>query len=247
MKEMSHQLVSDAKAPKTPPSDCKAASIRSLVVVLACVLLLPGGVVFAQDTNVEISKSRLEELERKEKELDSLKGDLNKTKDENRQLKEQKEQAVKTSPVAPLTRPVVTYTNAPITTLPALQPDSIVESMDVAEYYRADAASADQRFRKKKFLVRGEIVGFEKPLLMRNYRILLKAPDGDIRVICDFLPPEKSNAVFASDHGSKLVAQYGESRVVLAKLGQVVQVKGECHGLSGHEVMIYGWQMSIVQ
>ncbi len=218
-------------------------SSLSLIFAVACVMLLPAGMAFAQDTNVEISKSRLEELERKEKELDRLKGDLNKTKDENRQLKEQKEEAVKTSSVEPLTRPVVTHTNAAIATLPPLQADSVVESMDLAEYYRADAASADQHFRKKKFLVRGEIVGFEKPLLMRNYRILLKVPDRETRVICDFLPPEKSNAVFASDHGSKLVAQYGDNRVVLAKLGQVVQVKGECHGLSGHEVMIYGWQM----
>src|SRR5689334_1070719 len=40
--------------------------------------------------DVSIPKSRLEELERKERELERLKGDLNKTKDENAQLKKEK-------------------------------------------------------------------------------------------------------------------------------------------------------------
>lgn len=216
-------------------------TVLSLVLTSSLALLpAPGR---TQD-NVEIPKSRLEELERKEKELERLKGDLNKTTDENRQLKKQKEEAVKTSSIEPLTKPVVTHTSPPLASLPQIQADSVIESMDLADYYHSDPAAAEQRFRHQKFSVRGEIVGFEKPLFRRNYEILLRTPGGDTRVICDFLPPEKANAVFSADHGSQLVAMYGENRAVLARVGDTVQVKGECHGLSGHNVMIYAWQIS---
>src|SRR5207245_8954244 len=63
---------------------------------------------------------------------------------------------------------------------------------------------------------------------LRNYKILLKTADRDTRVICDFLPPEISNAVFTTDHGSTLVAmtvvheqgKQGEVRMPMAKIGE---------------------------
>lgn len=214
----------------------------SLLLFVAGSLVLPDYQSPAQD-NVQIPKSRLEELERKEKELERLKGDLNQTKNENQQLKQQKEEAVKTSSIEPLTKPVITHTNQPLATLPQLQPDSVIESMDLAGYYQADATAADVRFRRQKFNVRGEIVGFDKPLLKGNYRVLLKTPDAMTRVVCDFLPPEKANAVFPAEHGAQLVALYGNNRVVIAHLGDMVQVQGECRGISGSEIKIYGRQM----
>jgi hypothetical protein len=209
----------------------------------------------AQD-NVTVPKSRLEELERKEKELERLKGDLDKTKDENLQLKKEQEKTAlqpvqappSAAPVAtsPPATPIITYVSPPLESLPAFQPYEIVDSMDLANYYHADTGAADRRFRKQKLSVRGEIVGFEKPLLKRNYRILLKSPMRETKVICDLLPPEKSNAVFTTDHGEELVALFGENRVPIAKVGQTVVVKGECKGRSDSEVMILGWDLKLV-
>ena len=219
-----------------------AQSTGILLFLLVLSLLLPAWQAPAQD-NVQIPKSRLEELERKEKELERLKGDLNQTRNENQQLKQQKEEAVKISSIEPLTKPVITHTNPPLATLPQLQPDSVIESMDLASYYQADAAAADQRFRRQKFNVRGEIIAFDKPLLKGNYRVLLKTPDPKARIVCDFLPPEKANAVFPAEHGRQLVALYGNNRVVIAHLGDTVQVQGECRGMYDGEIRIYGRQM----
>jgi hypothetical protein len=200
----------------------------------------------AQD-DVSIPKSRLEELERKERELERLKGDLNKTKDENAQLKKEKAKVeTKPSGIAVLA-PAVTHASPPSDSLPPLKPQDLVESIDLATYYHANQQSADQRFRHQKLRVRGEIVGFEKPLFLRNYRILLKSPDRDTKIICDLLPPEKANAVFTTDHGAQLVAMSGENRTVLAKVGDIAVVKGECKGLHGDAVMVSCWELALMK
>src|SRR5205823_5722152 len=113
----------------------------------------------AQDS-VTVPKSRLEELERKEKELERLKGEVDKTKKENAPLKQEIQKPV----VAPLSsappEPVTPYVSPGLDSLPAIQPYETVESMDLANYYHADSGAADKRFRKQKLTVRGEIVGF---------------------------------------------------------------------------------------
>ena len=65
-----------------------AAKAITLVCLGIFSLALPAR---SQD-NITIPKSRLQELEEKERELNRLKGDLDKTKDENVQLKKQQEQ-----------------------------------------------------------------------------------------------------------------------------------------------------------
>jgi hypothetical protein len=219
----------------------------NLTPALLCLLLCGANLSATAQDNVTVPKSRLEELERKEKELDRLKGDLDKTKDENVQLKKENEKAAAHPLQAPPAEPVVPYVSPPLETLPALRPDEIVESMDLANYYHADSGAADRRFRKQKLTVRGEIVGFEKPLFKRNYRILLKTPARETKVICDLLPPEKSNAIFTTDHGEQLVALMGETKVPIAKVGQKIVVKGQCKGLNDSEVMILGWDLQVLK
>lgn len=221
-------------------------SHRYSPVLLIGLLLCSALHVFAQD-DVSIPKSRLEELERKERELDRLKGDLNKTKDENVQLKREKAKA-ETKPIAtPAPEAVVTHVSPPIASLPPLKPEEMVESLDLANYYHADIPAADQRFRHQKLRVRGEIVGFEKPLFLRNYRILLKTADRDTKVICDLLPPQNSNAVFTTNHGSQLVALSGENRTLIAKVGDVAVVKGECKGIHSGVVMLSCWELGLMR
>jgi hypothetical protein len=242
--------------------------------------LSPGQTAPAQDS-VTVPKSRLEELERKEKELDRLKAEQEKAKNPKTQPARPDEKAlanpiqapppqiqpspviqpvpvqsppvvqssvqsppIKSAPVeSPPVQPVVSYVSPPMDSLPALQPYDLVESMDLANYYHADVHWADTRFRKQKLSVRGEIVGFEKPFWNRTYRILLKTPTHEAKVICDLLSPEKANAVYTINHGEELVALEGSTQVPIAKTGQRVIVKGECKGLKDSVIMILAWDL----
>jgi hypothetical protein len=220
----------------------------SLSQLLAIGLLL-GGLAQGAETSemVTIPKARLEELEQKERELARLTGQLTKTRNENQQLKKQREEAVKASSVEPLKQPLKSHDSPPLASLAPVDADAVIESMDLANYFQLDKASADQRFRRRKFIVSGDIVAFEKPLARRNYRVLLQVPEGGPRVICDLPPPEKASAVFTVDHGSQIVAAYGEQRVPLAKVGQKAKIKGECHGLSDGTIMIYASELGRVR
>jgi len=221
-----------------------AVRILAFALMVAC-LGFAGNSALAQD-NVTVSKSRLEELERKEKELDRLKGDFNKTQDENVQLKKEQEKAAERPVLPRAPEPVPSYSSPPMESLPAVQPYDQIESMDLANYYHADSSAADHRFRKQKLAVHGEIVGFEKPLWKRSYRIILETPMRETKVICDLLPPEKSTAVFTTNHGEELVAVIAETRVPIARVGQQALIKGECKGLSDSAVLIMAWDLKLI-
>jgi hypothetical protein len=212
--------------------------------MLLCLTGLPGRA-FAADDNVTISKSRLQELEEKERELNRLKGDLVTTNAEKAALKTDQPQAI-SKPAAAVPEPVVTHISPPIASLPALKENEEVDAIDLANHYKSDPPNADARYLKHKFLLRGEIVGFEKPLLKRDYKVLLKTGDRDTRIICNFYPPDEFNAVFISNHGSQLVALKGENRLPLAKVGQIVVLRAECRGWKDSSVLISGGGMKAV-
>lgn len=218
----------------------------SIIVAVFCMIGLPGWPpALAADDNVTIPKSRLQELEEKERELNRLKGDLTATNAENAPLKKAQPQTP-SKPAAPAPEPTATHVSPPIASLSALKENEEVDAMDLANHYRSDPASADARYLKHKFLLRGEIVGFEKPLLKRDYKVLLKTGDRDTRVICNFYPPDEFNAVFISNHGSQLVASKGENRLPLAKVGQIVVLRAECRGWNDSSVLISGGGMKAV-
>jgi hypothetical protein len=189
---------------------------------------------------VTVPKSRLEELERKEKELERLKGSAPSAPSQKSESPIPSVPAASPPVLSPPPEPVVRYSSPALDSLDPLKPYDVVASMDLANYYYADSAAADRRFLKKKIAVRGEIVGFEKPLWKRSYRVLLKTPVRGTRVICDLLPPEKASAVFTTNHGDELM---GETRVHMARVGDTVVVKGECKGYNNSVVMIYAWDI----
>lgn len=226
------------------------------LAMLVLLLSLAGRPLVAQD-NVTIPKSRLEELERKEKELEQLKGesnsnkgDLNNSAKENlpqkpeSETKQESRKTVLPTPATPAAAPVATIVSPPFASLAAFQPYETVESMDLANYYHTDPNGADHRFHKQKLTVRGEIVGFEKPLYKSNYRIVLKTLAGQAKVICDFLPPDNWNAVFTTNHGDELVARAGAGRVPIAKVGQTALIKGECKGRSESAILILARELN---
>ncbi len=203
-----------------------------LLFVLACAAFAR-----AQDT-VTIPKARLEELERKEAELEKLKKDAAplptvanpKPATESRSL---------IAPEQTLPQPNDSAAGSPkketpiIASLPPIEKDQEVSAMDLAAHYRADAAAADRRYRKRTFKVQGEIVGFEKPPLIRNYNILLKTSEPQTRIICDFYPAEKFKAVYTINGGTALVGTLPDSRVPIAQVGDKVVIEGRCKGMSG--------------
>jgi hypothetical protein len=87
-------------------------------------------------------------------------------------------------------------------------------------------------------VIRGEIDAFEKPMFRRDYRVLLKTPDRDMRVICNLLAPEQFSAVYTLNHGSELVGTLGETRVPMARVGELVLVHGVCKGVHDGAVVI---------
>lgn len=193
----------------------------------------------AQDT-VTVPKSRLEELERKEKELDRLKGDVSKTKSENAELKEKLQQTSTNLVVTPA--PV--HPAPALATLPPLQPGEVIDSRDLVAYYRQEPTAAEQRFRNQQLTISGEIAGFEKPLFKRNYQVLLPGNEPTAKVVCDFYPPDKYNAVFVANHGSRLDGQIGETRIPLARMGERVLIKGLCKGLHDSNVIVSAGELT---
>ena len=215
-----------------PMNSQKAVGLASLVFVLIAFTLSAR----AQEM-VTIPKSRLQELERKEAELEKLKGDLSRTRNQNEHLQKQHEADVAKIISAPPPEPVVTHVSPPMASLPPLKAGEMVEAMDLANHYRADKAAADQRYRKHRFTVRGEVAGFQQLLFRHEYKLILKTADRETRVICQVLLPEKYSAVFTVNEGSELVGLVAhQTRVPIAKLGDTVTVEGRCKGLTGSAV-----------
>jgi hypothetical protein len=187
---------------------------------------------FAQET-VTIPKSRLEELERKEAELEKLKGAAKQpaiqnpaTGNHDDATSQNRQPETVTTADKPSEKPAVV-------SLTPLEKDTVV-----AAHYRANATLADERYRKRTFKVQGEIVGFEKPMLVRNYNVLLKTAEPQARVICDFYPPENFKAVYTINAGTVLVGTLPDTRVPIAKVGDRVIIEGRCKGLSGGGVKL---------
>src|SRR6185436_16524704 len=156
------------------------------------------------------------------------KGDLHKTKGENLQLKQQHDADAARLASVPTNAPAP-YVSPPLATLPEFLEDQTIPAMDLANYYHTDPVGADQRFGNRQLKVQGEIVGFEVMGFTRIYRILLKTPQRDTRVVCSFTRPEKYKAAFTTDHGEKLVALLSNDvKVPLASVGQTIVIEGHC-------------------
>jgi hypothetical protein len=208
-------------------------------------LLLGSGIPLQAQDTVTVPKSRLEELERKERELERLKQESATPQTRSPSANQNATPASGNVPSETPPAPVPVRPSPLLASLPPLQAGDIVESLDLANHYRADAPAADRRYRGQRLSVRGEIVGFEKPLLRRNYRIFLPGPDRDTKVICDIYPQDKFSAVITINHGSQLVGLVGETRIPIAKVGDKVVVTGRCQGLRESAVMLVGAELRV--
>jgi hypothetical protein len=223
--------------------------VARIVVLLFFTLLTCASLALAQQT-VTIPKSRLEELERKEAELEKLKGTAkSQPVVHNPAAKKQDEAVPQNSPPqtsVPTPAPPVGETRS-FASLAPLDKSTIVLATDLAAQYRGNPGMADERYRKHTFKVQGEIVGFEKPLMVRNYSILLKTAEPQTRVICDFYPPENFKAVYTINGGTALVGTLSDTRVPIAKVGDNVMIEGKCKGLSGGGVKLTDCELKIAK
>jgi hypothetical protein len=208
-------------------------SLKSLA--LSLLLTVIGTAVFAQDT-VTIPKSRLEELERKEAELEKLFTATNRPQTTLQAPQQLAPPKTTVDPIPPRASP-------PANTLPPLDPGETVDATMLADNYLSDAASSDQRYRKRKFVVRGEVAGFQKPMFRRDYKLILKTPSKDAMVVCAFLTPEKYGTVFTVKNGSELVGLIGETRVPLLSVGQMVEIEGKCTGFRDSAVNLVSCEL----
>jgi len=193
---------------------------------------------------VTIPKARLEELERKEAELKRLKGDLSKARTQTAPIEKPREDGTAKITGAPPAGPAAKPAGQPVASLPPLNAGETVEAMDLADHYRADAAAADQRYRKRKLTLRGEVARFEKPMFRRDYKLIFKTADREVSVVCDIIPPEAFRAVFTIKNGSELVGLMpGDARVPIARIGDTVTVEGNCKGLRDSVVLLSGCEL----
>jgi hypothetical protein len=205
--------------------------------VLSSVVLACASSALAQDT-VTIPKSRLEELERKEAELQRLKQSATNAPAGAVPTPYNPATTATTMPGGRLPTPVPTHVSPPAASLPPLTEGEIVDALDIANQYFADAPSSDKRYRGQKIVVRGEIIGFEKPMFVRNYKVVLSGPDRSTKVVCDLITPRKYSAAYTIDHGNQIVGQFGENRETFGRVGQVVLVHGRCKGWKDSSVLI---------
>lgn len=192
---------------------------------------------------VTIPRSRLEELERKEKELEQLKAELSAAKDETARVKQEKQQVEARAAALTAALPAQPRPHAAprVETLPPLQKGDTVEAADLAAHFRDEPAAAAARYHGKTFQVRGEIIGFDKPMFTRNYHVLLRGADDQTRVVAVVTPPDKYVATYTAKGGTELVGVLGGgARTTLAKVGQVVQLTGRCRGIEGQIVELSG-------
>jgi hypothetical protein len=223
--------------------------VTRILVPLILVLIGQGVFAFAQDT-VTIPKARLEELERKEAELEKLKSTGKAQPAVQNPTAKKREQAVPQNDTSQTSAPppAAAVSEAPsFASLAPLEKNTIVSATDLAAHYRANPGMADERYRKHTFRVQGEIVGFEKPLLVRNYYILLKTAEPQTRVICDFYPPEDFKAVYTINGGTGLVGTLADTRVPIAKVGDNVLIEGRCKGLSGGGVKLTDCELKVAK
>lgn len=216
----------------------------------------------AADDTVTIPKSKLQELERKAAELEKLKKELNKSEVEKEQIKKEKEEAetekrqlqkakedAETKAAKALAAPPApARVSPPMASLPLLKEGEVVDSVDLLNHYLAEPAAAAQRYGKEHLLVRGEIVGFSKPMFVRPYKILLKTGDPVKRVVCTLYPTDQYRAVYPSKNGTVLVGLTArEAEVPLFKVGQTVVIEGTCKGANDEGVHLGSCSLKSVQ
>lgn len=232
-------------------------------------LVLGVSFAFADDT-VTIPKSRLEELERKERELESLKRELGKAKGETERAQEQlrteqvksnaerakaeeekkklsQEAAEAKAALATSEQPVV-HDSPGLATLPPLKKGEVVDAMDLMNHFRADALGAEARYGKQRVRIRGVVTGFDKPSFVSYYFVYLRTTEKAWRVRCLINPPSEFKAIYTTQHDEVLmgIMQSG-ARLTLMRAGQTVEIEGVVRELKEQNLIVSSGKLLLAE
>ena len=172
------------------------------------------------------------ELRRKAEEVDRLKAELDRAQSELKRLKQDNER-LRTERAQMVPAPAPAKPSKPLVEVPPVKSDDVVDVRDLVLYYKADAAAADARFKKKTFRITGTVERFNPKMFLRKYDVILESPDKAIKVAGNFDYADNFNAVVTQKRGQNLVALVGRNgEMDLMKAGDVIILKGTCQGLS---------------
>lgn len=116
--------------------------------------------------------------------------------------------------------------------LPELTRTTVVSAEDLARHFQTAPVQAKQRYRGKTFLVKGTVVGFGLPKLVRRYDLELKSPEDAVSLTCRFDYVDRYRTVYAEADGRTLVGRIGQNSIqVLSRRGEEVVIQGRCRGL----------------
>ena len=120
----------------------------------------------------------------------------------------------------------------PITGLPQLQASDVVDADEITHHYKTDFRSADLRYKKKVFRVRGKIERFEEKPFVRKISVVFESAERFQRVVCELPFPDEFNALYSTKGGQVLVGIANSRREVrLMEVGETVVLTGLCAGL----------------
>ena len=164
---------------------------------------------------------------------------------EKAQLAKAKEAAeARAAAASAAAQPVLLHDTPALATLPPLKRGDVVDALDLMNHYRADASGAEQRYGRQRIRVRGVVTGFEKPMFVSHYFIFLRTTERSWRVQCAVSPPREFKATYPAQHGETLVGvTTSEARITLARVGQTVEIEGNCRGLKEQTVTLGGCQL----
>jgi len=193
----------------------------------------------AQD-NVTIPKSRLEELERKEKELQQLKSGAKEASPSAPVPTAAPASAVAAPAAAPASAaPAIPPAQPkPLSNLPPYESGQKVSSAELVAQFLADPAGAEQRYRKKTIVVEGRVIRIAKQWLRRDYELILEGPQAGQEVVCRLRAPDQFEAIYTINSGAELVGTAHGVQTPLAKVGTTAVVRGKCKGLKGAQVRV---------
>lgn len=184
--------------------------MRSLLFTLVLACCITPQLAWTEDT-VTISRARLEELERKAAELDLIKSNKQIARENPSTPKAVREKSV--VPAVPV------------------KEGEVVSADELARHYMDAPAEADTRYGKKRILIRGEVVGYDKQPFLKDFAILLQTSERGVRVVCNFVSPKDWKAVYPVKSGSELmVTEADGTRSVFSKVGETLLIDGECKG-----------------
>ena len=211
-------------------------------MVLVLGLAVPGSRAETGQT-VTIPRARYEELLRKEQELERLRGTLAQWPPGHPGSLEP------TAPPAPSSGAGLSGTAVPaaspaLDNLPPLPDQGPICASLLAAYFLREPATAATRLRDQTLRVTGRVVGFEKPLLTRNYHVLLETDQPTVRVRCVVNPPESLRGVYLAQAGTVLmIADESGRRRPLLRIGDRVLLQGRVKGLEGQVVEMTGCRL----